>query len=153
MTGQSGVDADQLSVQIEPGRFVQGTDAAPAQTGQLSWQPSGVGGQATALVTNLSEADLIDVALLAVVRDVDGAALAVRSDVLSFLPGNGEVGAMVTFPETTGGASAELYLARTPATRQLPDQPPPLVDVITQGVVTNRQGGATPVGGDPRESA
>jgi hypothetical protein len=143
MTGQSDVSARQLSVQIEPGKVVHSADAAPMQVEHLSWQPSGVGGQVTALVTNLSDAELVDVTVLAIVRAVDGTPIAIRSDALSFLPGNGEVGAVIMFPETSGGASAELYLARTSTTRQIPDRPPPLVDVITQGVVSDGQNGIT----------
>ena len=135
LSRQTAIDPSDFVVRLESGRAVQSTDPAPVIARRVTWRPDDVGGQVSALVRNQSDMDYLDIGVLGLVRDESGTPLAVHSQLMSVVPSHSETGAVAVFPTTTGGASAELFLARTSSTRSAPPQPPPLVDVAAQAVI------------------
>ena len=132
---QTAIDPSDFVVRLESGRAVQSTASAPVIARRVTWQPDDVGGRVSALVHNQSDMDYLDIGVLGLVRDESGTPVAVHSQLMSYVPSQSETGAVVAFPTTTGGANAELYVARMSSTRSAPPQPPPLVDVAAQTVI------------------
>lgn len=137
IVGANAEDADELDVRIEPRRAVPGASAEPSRVERVAWQPLGAGGQITGLVHNPLNVDLVDLALLGIVRDSAGTPVAVQPGSMSFVPAAGESGAVISVPTITDGANAEIYVTRTSETKLVEVQPPPLIDIVAHGVVVD----------------